>query len=299
MKEKYWGKVILFGEYSMIFDSTALVIPMKRFGACWKQDGGGQDEFLRWSSGELTRFCEYLREGESFAGEIDIEAFAHDLRNGWALSSDIPPGYGLGSSGSVVAAVYDRYARSRIRNDLRLKELFSRMEGFFHGSSSGIDPLQCYLGKPFRITPDSLELLADGFPRSGIRIFLIDTKEKSSTKPLVDYFRKQRESDAFMTGFQRDYLPCVRACMDTVIGGDHDGFFKALRELTRKPLRFFRPMIPDGMLPLFEREYDFNFGVKILGSGGGGYMLGFTDDGQRATELLRGGDVLWLNTETS
>ena len=25
MKEKYWGKVILFGEYSMIFDSTALV----------------------------------------------------------------------------------------------------------------------------------------------------------------------------------------------------------------------------------------------------------------------------------
>ena len=36
MKVCYHSKVILFGEYSMIFDATALMIPLKRFAARWK-----------------------------------------------------------------------------------------------------------------------------------------------------------------------------------------------------------------------------------------------------------------------
>ena len=295
MKEKYWSKVILFGEYSMIYDSTALVIPMKIFSASWtlaKAEEGERQAFLRQ---ELIRFCRYLRVTEELSKEIDTAAFENDLRSGWALASNIPFGYGLGSSGTVVAAVYDRYTKNRIRDMLRLKKLFAQMENFFHGSSSGIDPLQCYLGEPFRITTEDVELLPEDFMRKGCQTCLIDTKLKSSTRPLVEAFKKRMESKPYHDCFQEDYGSCVKACIDAMIqDNSSDDLFERLHSLTRAQLRFFRPMIPESVAVLFETEYDFHFSVKILGSGGGGYLLGFTDDRLKASRVLRNYDVLWL-----
>lgn len=297
MKELYWSKVILFGEYSMIFDSTALVLPLKLFSAKWNADRGRSREFMSFSRKELSRFCGFLRGEERFSNVIDLDVLEEDLQKGWYLDSDLPVGYGLGSSGTVVAAVYDRYAKTPVRDLMRLKDLFSQMESFFHGSSSGIDPLQCYLGRPFRITAEGAELLADGFLKNRLQICLIDTEMKSDTKPLVEYFKRQREKEEYLRDFQRDYLPYVKGCMDAVIQGDTDCFFKRLQKLTSAQRVFFGPMIPDPVAELFERTYDFHFGVKILGSGGGGYILGFTDDRQKASTVLRDKKVLWLDVD--
>lgn len=297
MKELYWSKVILFGEYSMIFDSTALVLPLKLFSAKWNADRGRSREFMSFSRKELSRFCGFLRGEERFSNVIDLDVLEADLQKGWYLDSDLPVGYGLGSSGTVVAAVYDRYAKTPVRDLMRLKDLFSQMESFFHGSSSGIDPLQCYLGRPFRITAEGAELLADGFLKNRLQICLIDTEMKSDTKPLVEYFKRQREKEEYLRDFQRDYLPYVKGCMDAVIQGDTDCFFKRFQKLTSAQRVFFSPMIPDPVAELFERTYDFHFGVKILGSGGGGYILGFTDDRQKASTVLRDKKVLWLDVD--
>lgn len=297
MKELYWSKVILFGEYSMIFDSTALVLPLKLFSAKWNADRGRSREFMSFSRKELSRFCGFLRGEERFSNVIDLDVLEEDLQKGWYLDSDLPVGYGLGSSGTVVAAVYDRYAKTPVRDLMRLKDLFSQMESFFHGSSSGIDPLQCYLGRPFRITAEGAELLADGFLKNRLQICLIDTEMKSDTKPLVEYFKRQREKEEYLRDFQRDYLPYVKGCMDAVIQGDTDCFFKRFQKLTSAQRIFFSPMIPDPVAELFERTYDFHFGVKILGSGGGGYILGFTDDRQKASTVLRDKKVLWLDVD--
>lgn len=297
MKELYWSKVILFGEYSMIFDSTALVLPLKLFSAKWNADRGRSREFMSFSRKELSRFCGFLRGEERFSNVIDLDVLEEDLQKGWYLDSDVPVGYGLGSSGTVVAAVYDRYAKTPVRDLMRLKDLFSQMESFFHGSSSGIDPLQCYLGRPFRITAEGAELLADGFLKNRLQICLIDTEMKSDTKPLVEYFKRQREKEEYLRDFQRDYLPYVKGCMDAVIQGNTDCFFKRLQKLTSAQRIFFSPMIPDPVAELFERTYDFHFGVKILGSGGGGYILGFTDDRQKASTVLRDKKVLWLDVD--
>ena len=297
MKELYWSKVILFGEYSMIFDSTALVLPLKLFSAKWNADRGRSREFMSFSRKELSRFCGFLRGEERFSNVIDLDVLEEDLQKGWYLDSDLPVGYGLGSSGTVVAAVYDRYAKTPVRDLMRLKDLFSQMESFFHGSSSGIDPLQCYLGRPFRITAEGAELLADGFLKNHLQICLIDTEMKSDTKPLVEYFKRQREKEEYLRDFQRDYLPYVKGCMDAVIQGNTDCFFKRLQKLTSAQRVFFGPMIPDPVAELFERTYDFHFGVKILGSGGGGYILGFTDDRQKASTVLRDKKVLWLDVD--
>ena len=294
MREHYYSKVILFGEYSMIFDATALMIPLTKFSAQWRFASQLDASGGTASNASLQRFADYLSTVDMVKDIIDIQRLNHDLRFNLFLDSNVPSGYGLGSSGTLVAAVYDGYAKQKTDDLLQLKTLFGKMESYFHGSSSGIDPLQCYFGKPFKITPEGVQLLSDDFLKNDIHICLIDTKIKSNTKPLVDHFKQQREDAAFLNRFQSDYVPCVTSCIDSMIQGDTNLFFNSLKQLTKRQTEFLCPMITDNTLDVFTSDFDFNFGVKISGSGGGGYVLGFTDDVERASALLKDYEVIWL-----
>ena len=294
MRDRYYSKVILFGEYSMIFDATALMIPLKRFSAQWQFPQSRNRAVSLTSNQSLKRFSQYLAGNKTLSSVLNLPALDKDLDEGLFLASNVPSGYGLGSSGTLVAAVYDRYAMQKTDDALQLKSLFSLMESHFHGSSSGIDPLQCYLGQPFKITPEGVQLLSDDFLKEDIHICLIDTKIKSNTKPLVNHFKAQRENPDFLNRFQTEYLPCVKACIDTMVSSETDLFFKSLKQLTKGQLESLRPMITDNTLDLFTTDYDFRFGVKISGSGGGGYVLGFTDYVEKASSMLKNFEVIWL-----
>ena len=294
MRERYYSKVILFGEYSMIFDATALMIPLTKFSAQWRFASHLDASGGKASNMSLQSFADYLSTDNELKNIIDLQRLNHELYYGLFLSSNVPSGYGLGSSGTLVAAVYDGYAKQKTDNLLQLKTLFGKMESYFHGSSSGIDPLQCYLGKPFKITQKGVELLDEGFLKNDIHVCLIDTKIKSNTKPLVEHFKKQRLNPTFYNRFQKEYTPLVKSCIDNMIEDDTELFFNSLKQLTKGQLEFLRPMITDNTLELFTHDYDFHFGVKISGSGGGGYVLGFTDEVERASELLKDFEVIWL-----
>lgn len=293
MRERYYSKVILFGEYSMIFDATALMIPLTKFSAQWRFAPSLSLQGATASNASLQRFAEYLSTLD-IKDLFDLQRFNQELRYNLFLDSNVPSDYGLGSSGTLVAAVYDAYAKQKTEDGLKLKEIFGKMESYFHGSSSGIDPLQCYLGQPFKITPNGVEQLSDGFLKKDIHICLIDTKIKSNTKPLVNHFKQQRENPEFLSRFQTEYLPNVKSCIDTMIAVDTELFFHSLKQLTKGQLEFLRPMITDNTMDLFTSDYDFHFGVKISGSGGGGYVLGFTDEVEKASDLLTDFEVIWL-----
>ena len=47
-------------------------------------------------------------------------------------------------------------------------------------------------------------------------------------------------------------------------------------------------MITDNSIDLFLEKPDFHIGFKISGSGGGGYVLGFTDDMEQTNAFLEG-----------
>ena len=294
MRDRYYSKVILFGEYSMIFDATALMIPLKRFSAQWQFPLSYNRAASQPSNQSLKRFCQYLSENEELSNLFDLQTLRKDLEDGLFLASNVPSGYGLGSSGTLVAAVYDRYALQKNDDCMQLKTLFGKMESHFHGSSSGIDPLQCYLGQSFKITPEGVQLLSDDFLKKDIHICLIDTKIKSNTRPLVNLFKAQRDNPEFLNRFQSKYVPCVTSSIDSMIEGDKELFFNSLKQLTRGQLEFLRPMVTDNTLDLFTTDYDFNFGIKISGSGGGGYVLGFTDNVDNASDLLKDFEVIWL-----
>ena len=290
----YYSKIILFGEYSMIFDATALMVPLRQFSAQWRFSLPLDAQGAATSNASLQRFADYLSTLDEAKAVVDLQRFNQELGKGLYLDSDVPSGYGLGSSGVLVAAVYDRYAFDKSNNLIQLKNLFGKMESFFHGSSSGIDPLQCYLGKPFRISAEGVTLLPDDFLPADIHVFLADTGIKSNTKPLVQYFKNKREDVSYLSGFQTHYVPCVNACIDNLVKGEKASFFKALRQLTEGQLKYLRPMITDNSIDLFLEKPDFNIGFKISGSGGGGYVLGFTDDREQTKQFLEGYEVIWV-----
>ena len=290
----YHSKIILFGEYSMIFDAIALMVPLERFTAQWR-NASHLSEGAAASNASLQRFADYLSTVNELKGVINLPLFNHELQYNLFLDANVPSGYGLGSSGMLVAAVYDRFALHKIDDLLQLKSLFGKMESYFHGSSSGIDPLQCYLGQPFRINSQGVTMLPSDFIPKDIHVFLADTGKKSNTKPLVQYFKKKREDADYLKAFQTEYVPCVGACINHLVAGEKEAFFSSLRQLTDGQLKFLRPMITDDSIDLFLEKPDFNIGFKISGSGGGGYVLGFTDNIEQAKAFMEGYELVWVN----
>ena len=295
MKERvFHSKVILFGEYSMIFDSTALMVPLRQFKAEWKKNPALDQPSELASNKSIRKFRQYLANDAELSSLFDFQRFDLDLDQGLFLDSNVPSGYGLGSSGTLTAAVLKRYANTTFDNLIELKRIMGKMESCFHGSSSGIDPLECYLNKPFRINAEAVTLLPEDFIPANIHVFLADTGIKSNTKPLVQYFKGKREDAEYLKAFQTTYVPCVSACIDNLIAGKKEDFFGSLRQLTEGQLRFLRPMITDNTIDLFLEKPAFNIGFKISGSGGGGYVLGFTDDVEQTKKYLEDFDLIWL-----
>lgn len=286
-RRTFFGKLMLFGEYSIIHGSSALLMPMESVTAEWDYIGFA-DKSAVSSNKSLLRFADYLEKNDKLSQVIDTEAFKTELSRGLYLKSTIPNGYGLGSSGALVAAVYDSFARDKSEDYAWLKGLFAKMENCFHGNSSGIDPLQCYVGKPFVMSPDKkLTVLNNNFISNDLHLFLVDTQTNGHTGPLVMYFEEQRRNERYLNRFQNDYVPCVSSCISNLVNSHTDAFFASMNQLSKLQIELLNPMIPASVKPLFESEtISCRLATKILGSGGGGYMLGFTDNKETTQYLL-------------
>ena len=122
MRERYYSKVILFGEYSMIFDATALMIPLTKFSAQWRFAPSLSAQGVAASNASLQRFSDYLSTLDDIKENIDFQRLNRDIAHHLYLDSNVPSGYGLGSSGTLVAAVYDGYTKQKTSDYLKLVE---------------------------------------------------------------------------------------------------------------------------------------------------------------------------------
>src|SRR5690606_18426277 len=138
----FYSKILLFGEYGIIKDSKGLSIPYNFYKGALKLSEDLTPEAEK-SNDSLRRFAEYLdqlQEEENPIVSFDIEQLKEDVAKGMYFDSSIPMGYGVGSSGALVAAIYDKYAHDKItvlenltrEKLLKLKHIFGAMESFFH-----------------------------------------------------------------------------------------------------------------------------------------------------------------------
>lgn len=280
---KYNGKVILFGEYSMIFGSNALLIPYYSVSGEWSTIISRPCERGIESNRNLFKYYDYLRKDDRFR-ILDLERMEMELNAGLFFDSNIPTGYGVGSSGALVAAIYDRFKLIEIKETDRLIEFLAAMENYFHGSSSGIDPLQCYFGKPFvlngqRTTDNGQQILSNDFMSDNIHIFLIDTKITSPTAPLVNIFKERRKDNIYLDKFNNRYVPLVNDCISSLIEKNDNEFFNNVSLLSKMQTEMLGHTIPENVKEFF--FFDINkdgFQIKLCGAGGGGFLLGFTNN---------------------
>jgi mevalonate kinase len=292
---KYNGKVILFGEYSMIFGSNALLIPYYSVSGEWSTIIDSPCERGIESNRNLFKYYDYLRKDDRFR-ILDLERMEMELNAGLFFDSNIPTGYGVGSSGALVAAIYDRFKLIEIKETDRLIEFLAAMENYFHGSSSGIDPLQCYFGKPFvlngqRTTDNEQQILSNDFMSDDIHIFLIDTKITSPTAPLVNIFKERRKDNIYLDKFNNRYVPLVNDCISSLIEKNDNEFFNNVSLLSKMQTEMLGHTIPENVKEFF--FFDINkdgFQIKLCGAGGGGFLLGFTNDIEKTNKY-------WQKTE--
>lgn len=298
----FYSKILLFGEYGIIKDSKGLSIPYNFFKGALKTTGKGS-HITTASNKNLRAFAGYLEEAFQKNPKLvrfDLEALKKDIENGMYFDSSIPQGYGVGSSGALVAAIYDKYALDKItvlenltrEKLLRLKKVFAQMESFFHGKSSGLDPLNSYLSLPILINSqdniESTSIPSQNFEGKGA-VFLLDSGVTGETAPMVQIFMEKMKNEGFRNMLKNQFIKHTDACVEDFVNGNVKSLFGNIKQLSHVVLDNFKPMIPAKFHQLWQHGIDTNdYYLKLCGSGGGGYILGFTEDIDKAKNALKG-----------
>src|SRR5687767_12036309 len=175
------AKLLLFGEYTVLNGSQALSIPLHTWTGAWEQTKRQEQN---------TDFFDWLKKEELIDDAVH-ERMCGECAEGWAFEANIPVGYGVGSSGAYVAGIYDRYLNGSYNDVEEMTGQLARMESYFHGSSSGMDPLVSYADKSvYKDERGKFHLLTDqGWP-DNYNVYLLDSGNMRETVSLVNRYRE-------------------------------------------------------------------------------------------------------------
>ena len=294
----FYAKILLFGEYGIIEDSQGLTLPYSFYKGALKFSELESD-FEKKSNSSLQKYSDYLLTLDLPAKfKLDISAFKQDLAKGLFFDSNIPQGYGVGSSGALVAAIFERYSIEKYvpdsitKDELKdLKKIFGQLESYFHGKSSGIDPLICYMNLPILIeNRENVDRVSipNGEAGKGA-IFLIDSGMTGETGPMVQIFFEKMKTEGFRKTLKEEFIRYNNACIDAFLKKEMTPLFRNLKNLSVWAYEHFKPMIPESIYNAWKKGLDTNaYYLKLCGSGGGGYILGFTRDYEKAEKMLAG-----------
>ncbi|TNE96590.1 MAG: mevalonate kinase [Deltaproteobacteria bacterium] len=283
------SKLLLFGEYSVIKNSMALSIPYPLFDGAlsFRKD---QSKVVDQELKALSLYLKNIKNKGDLSFDFDVQSFEFDIGQGLYFDSTIPQGFGVGSSGALCAALFDRYSKNCEGSEIKdLKVFFSQMEGHFHGSSSGMDPLISYLNRPIlrhqsgQIGTVDLPNFKDG--KGGL--FLLNTGRARRTEPLVNLFLEKCKTTEFNSKIENDLKNITDECITHFLEGQVDDLYKSFSRLSEFQYRELSPMIPN----LFQEVWKSGlenclFKLKLCGAGGGGFLLGMTPNFEEAASTL-------------
>ena len=296
----YYGKILLFGEYGIIQDSMGLSIPYTDYNGQFLYSKNPSLHSTK-SNQSLLNYYNHLvslnKEG-NLPCDLNLDKFKEELDQGLYFDSSIPQGFGIGSSGAIVAAIYDKYCRTnkidankQISNEdiLFLKQIFSSLESYYHGTSSGLDPLICYLKIPVLIKSKN-EIGTVGIPDSVEgkgAIFLLNTGQVGNTQPLVQHFLERCKEEGFRNMLKNKFKKYNDASIEAFLKNEGKSLLKNVKSLSKVLYEHFQPMIPKVYRQLWKEGIESNaYYLKLCGSGGGGFILGFTENFEVAKDKL-------------
>jgi len=293
MSKEFPGKIKIFGEYTIIIGSKALVLPFRKFSGSLEMPEKGEEPV---EPGEQPRQAHVLRSNDDLLGllqymeklqaegnhpdNFDIGRFKERVIEGLFFHSSIPEAYGAGSSGALVAAIYDEFGSGRTRFEPQdfpsLRRILGQIESYYHGTSSGIDPLCCYLNKPVLFDGDIAYPVNVPASPPDTGFFLLDTGSPGKTGPMIEYFKSHLKEPGFLDMINETMFPIIERNIDLLLETD-SRLSVNMQRLSEMQYTSFRRMIPQD----FHRIWQYGlqtglFSLKLCGSGGGGYLIGYT-----------------------
>jgi mevalonate kinase len=259
----YHGKLLLFGEYTIIHGGHSLAMPLKLFFSNWSMGTGDNT---------LLPYAEYLK---LLNIGFDHDAFTKDIEKGLYFHSNIPNGYGCGSSGALVAATYKEYCTECGYDDLSsLKKILASMESYFHGKSSGIDPLVILLNQPLFSNEGRMKIIEENIPLNDWKLY--DSGIERTTSVLVNQYIEMISNSKGLT----EKVDQLKQINNKLINRflKNEGIREMMCDLSELQFDLFRDFIPSDVAKLWElglekEEYYF----KLCGAGGGGFFLVYGD----------------------
>jgi len=299
------AKLLLFGEHSILKGSQALAMLFANFSGRWQQL---PPEGLKEKANKqlkLPAFFDYLKslqnDGELLC-QMAIPVFGKALEKGLYFDSNIPVGYGLGSSGALCAAIYEGFCENKKRVPktlpkpkqasvlIQLKKELAQLESFFHGSSSGIDPLICYVRQPVLIGGvGQIEIVSvpESKPDGRGSIFLLDTGISRQTGPFVEHFLAKCREEFFGKRCQSELVPLTDDAIHAFLETRWELLFEMMHEIGLFQFRYLQKMIPPDFKNCWLEGLEGDlFKLKLCGAGGGGFLLGMTQDFEKTRKKL-------------
>lgn len=288
------AKILLFGEYAVLYQSDALLIPFKNFS--------GKLDFMDKHSNnlqqqiqsnkllhQLSLYLERAKNDSRLFYSFNLTQFKADIKDGLFFNSKIPEGYGIGSSGALVAAIFSKYSEKKQKGAAKeqwiiIKEQLALIESYFHGKSSGLDPLVSFLDQGllvqrkniYPVNPD----LSSFYP------FLIDTSKARTTQEFVHLFRHKCKIATYENNIKTLFLDLNNRCIHSLLKGDHPSFYSTLKQLSLFQYKAFEEMIIPEFKSIWKQGIDSDaYYLKLCGAGGGGYLLGFSKNKSKLDQL--------------
>lgn len=272
------AKVLLFGEHTILSGSKALALPYWKFQGRWNFEKKDTPDWKLSREG----IKDFLQHGsENF---IELHRLKEDVEKGLWFDSNIPHGYGVGSSGALIAAIYKAYGKpgADLAHD---KNSLARLEDYFHGSSSGLDPLVSFLQKPFLIHSfDEMQVLDQKIDLNGF--FLVNTGKPRQAGPLISIFKEKLKDPQFKQGCMDVLSKDVNLAIEATLKDDRESLRHHLWHISKFQWEFFPEMIPTNVRGPWSQGLETGeYVLKLCGAGGGGFILGYT--GQHSPTHLR------------
>lgn len=317
------GKLVLFGEYAVLFGAPAIVAAVNRRAVVtlrpsthkhWEVSAPGlaprparfeigPDNDLRWHDEGLGRehfgLVERLFSGIGESGALDLGATAAaavtlDTRAFFEGDTKL----GLGSSAALTVALASaleswtgRQAPADERERLQgLVDLHRSVQG---GAGSGIDVAASFLGGVIRYRLADDGAVADAAPvglPGNLRLVFVWTGRSTSTGDFLARLRTCREDDPGMVNPVLDELGAVSSAgVAALVAGNAGVFLDEVdafwNALDRLAAVIGMPILSNEHQTLRRIAEDCGVPYKPSGAGGGDVGIGFTTDASAAAKL--------------
>lgn len=295
----FHSKVLLFGEHIINKGATGLAVPFDHFYGMLKPRGDITDKSIAQSNHSLQQVADYIVHNDELEKLYDTNQMLEDIEKGLYFDSNIPQGYGLGSSGALVAAIYHQYRLNKKKDTpvSDVKKELAEIESHFHGKSSGLDPIVCYLNKAVLIKNGEVSRTFDVPPadKTFVNIFLINTHIERKTSPFVNLFLEKCRQQKFMNVVEKSLIPVNDIAIDSFMKRKYSQLLKSVKIISQLQFDLLPEFIPAKFKePWLQGLKHGEFHLKICGAGGGGFIIGLAKTDANLPLLLRGFDIIEL-----